>query len=138
LSFPARPRCLQLTGQPLQSKRSFGKPNAEPYRLVEAALEAQALALGLPRPPPRKDALGALLPPFQAIYAVGDNPAADVRGANAAGHPWVSVLVRTGVFAGPPGANCHVDPAHIVVDDVEGAVDAALHRARSDKWHSMR
>ena len=29
-----------------------------------------------------------------------DNPASDVRGANAAGGPWRSVLVRTGVFHG--------------------------------------
>jgi ribonucleotide monophosphatase NagD (HAD superfamily) len=75
--------------------------------------------------------------PLSAIFAIGDNPAADVRGANAAGPPWVSVLVRTGVFAGP-GANCNVDPAHIVMDDVDHAVDAALHRARSARWHSMR
>ncbi len=34
--------------------------------------------------------------PFSGIFAVGDNPAADVRGANLAGPPWVSVLVRTG------------------------------------------
>jgi hypothetical protein len=49
----------------------------------------------------------------------------------------VSVLVRTGVFRGP-GDNCERDPAHLVVDDVDAAVDAALHRARSQKWHSMR
>lgn len=43
-----------------------------------------------------------------------DNPASDVRGANAAGGPWRSVLVRTGVFHGsgndkgvpPPVRNC--------------------------------
>ncbi len=87
---------------------------------------------------------------FQAagIYAVGDNPAADVRGANTAGAPWVSVLVRTGVFSGDrdggggggsgSGGNSATDPAHLVVDDVLGAVQAALHRARSTKWHAMR
>jgi len=41
-----------------------------------------------------------------------DNPASDVRGANAAGGPWRSVLVRTGVFhgagndAGAPPPRC--------------------------------
>ena len=45
--------------------------------------------------------------PFSAIYAVGDNPAADVRGANAAGAPWVSVLVKTGVA----DRDCSVDSA---------------------------
>ena len=44
---------------------------------------------------------------------VGDNPAADVRGANRAGPPWVSVLVRTGVFNGPPGSNSEEDPAQV-------------------------
>ena len=34
--------------------------------------------------------------PFSGIFAVGDNPRADVRGANAALHPWTSILVRTG------------------------------------------
>ncbi len=70
------------------------------------------------------------------IYGIGDNPASDIRGANRAGHPWVSTLVRTGVFRG--GANSTSDPAQIVVEDVEAAVDAGLHRARSQKWHSMR
>lgn len=36
----------------------------------------------------------ALLSLLLQVYAVGDNPAADVRGANLAGPPWVSVLVR--------------------------------------------
>ena len=149
--------------------------------------------------------------PFSAIYAVGDNPAADVRGANAAGAPWVSVLVtKTGVAtanspadpaqvssaARPAGvgqclqaavlAVCALWPAsssrrlrllpwcvfnwrrrtarvaplpfcspltnslllfypnqsvhwmQVVVDDVEAAVEAGLHRARFSKWHSMR
>ncbi len=44
---------------------------------------------------------------------VGDNPAADVRGANRAGPPWVSVLVRTGVFSGQPGSNSAEDPAQV-------------------------
>ncbi|KAG1677369.1 hypothetical protein FOA52_010748 [Chlamydomonas sp. UWO 241] len=82
---------------------------------------------------------GGVLPhlPLSGIYAVGDNPAADVRGANAAGHPWVSVLVRTGVFQGP-GTNCAIDPAAVTVPCVEAAVDAGLHRARASRFYSMR
>jgi hypothetical protein len=75
---------------------------------------------------------------FSGIYAVGDNPAADVRGANTAGPPWVSVLVRTGVWGGEGGNNDIVDPAHVVVADVLAAVQAARHRARGARWHSMR
>ncbi|KAG2447091.1 hypothetical protein HYH02_007840 [Chlamydomonas schloesseri] len=110
----------------------YGKPNPQPYRLAERLLLAQALELGVPLPevPP-----GTL--PFSGIYGVGDNPAADVRGANQAGAPWVSVLVRTGVFQGP-GPNCDIDTARIAVDDVEAAVEAALHHTRSLRWHSMR
>lgn len=110
----------------------YGKPNPQPYRLAERLLVAQAQQLGLPLPavPP-----GQL--PFSGIYAVGDNPAADVRGANQAGGPWVSVLVRTGVFQGP-GPNCDIDTARIAVDDVADAVAAGLHRSRSSRWHSMR
>ncbi|KXZ41884.1 hypothetical protein GPECTOR_252g631 [Gonium pectorale] len=124
----------------------FGKPNPQPYRLAERLLLAQALRMGLPLPEaptgagPASGADSgptARGPPFSGIYAIGDNPAADVRGANAAGAPWVSVLVRTGVFQGP-GPNCDVDAARIAVDDVADAVGAALHHTRSHRWHSMR
>lgn len=74
---------------------SAGKPHPEPYRLAERLLTAQAAELGLVDPSHLTAKPGAALP-FSAIYAVGDNPAADVRGANAAGAPWVSVLVHTG------------------------------------------
>ncbi|GLI61622.1 hypothetical protein VaNZ11_004040 [Volvox africanus] len=123
----------RLTGGCRPSHVTFyGKPNPQPYRLAERLLLTQARQLGLPLPevPP-----GVL--PFSGMYAVGDNPAADVRGANQAGDPWVSVLVRTGVFQGP-GPNCDVDTAQVAVDDVAAAVDAALHHTRYARWHSMR
>lgn len=134
----------RLTGRALTAK-FYGKPNAEPYRLIEEALRAQAEALGVAPSGEERAAAGAAaaaavgrpLPPFSSVFAVGDNSAADVRGANAAGHPWRSVLVRTGVFQGP-GPNCPQDPADIVVDDVEAAVEACLNASRSAKWHSMR
>eukprot|EP00955_Chlamydomonas_euryale_P022865 241654-Chlamydomonas_euryale.AAC.1 len=93
----------------------FGKPNPQPYRMAEALLTQQAAQLSLVDPRvtggagggggggangersgggDRTAAVGRL--PLSGIYAVGDNPAADVRGANAAGSPWVSVLVQTG------------------------------------------
>lgn len=34
---------------------------------------------------------------------IGDNPAADVRGANSAGDPWRSILVCTGEVCFPKG-----------------------------------
>jgi HAD superfamily hydrolase (TIGR01456 family) len=124
-------------GRPLRAT-TFGKPGAEAFHLALGALRAHAAALGhRPWPAPgglggdqlgadSDDSNGAAHPP---VYMVGDNPAADVRGANAAGAPWVSVLVRSGVFAG--GANCAVDPAHLVVHDVEEAVEVVLERERA-------
>ena len=47
---------------------------------------------------------------ISSIYMVGDNPAADVRGARNAGKPWIPVLVRTGVFSGEMENSKH-DPA---------------------------
>ncbi|MEW5297222.1 MAG: hypothetical protein WDW38_006046 [Sanguina aurantia] len=129
----------RLTGRPLPSVHSFGKPNPEPYRLAERSIARQIQALGEAAAlatPAAPAASGAAGPRVSAIYAVGDNPAADVRGANSAGHPWVSVLVQTGVHKGP--GNCSTDPAKIVVQDVLAAVQSGLHRGRFDKWHSQR
>jgi ribonucleotide monophosphatase NagD (HAD superfamily) len=33
-----------------------------------------------------------------SYYGIGDNPRSDIRGANAAGENWKSILVRTGVY----------------------------------------
>ncbi|GBF99769.1 hypothetical protein Rsub_12397 [Raphidocelis subcapitata] len=133
----------RLAGGPLPAAKFYGKPNPEPYRLCERLLLQQAAALGL-APAEAADAgstgeasdcgsSAAAARVFSGgIYAVGDNPAADVRGANSAGPPWVSVLVRTGVFQGP-GANSASDPAHVVVHDALAAVQAALHGAPASK-----
>jgi ribonucleotide monophosphatase NagD (HAD superfamily) len=103
--------------------RVFGKPHREAYLLAEDALQAQASKLWN-------------APTCSKIFAIGDNPSADIRGANRQGDPWVSVLVRTGVFNG--GLNCPVDPAHIVVDNVEDAILTAMNHCRRDRWHSLR
>lgn len=68
------------------------------------------------------------------IFMVGDNPMVDIEGARRAGRPWVGVLVRTGVYRDGDDTR----GADVVVDDVDQAVDAALHRARSVRWHAMR
>ena len=58
-----------------------------------------------------------------------DNPSGDIRGANAAGPPWVSNLVRTGVYRGTGGENNDaLDPAHFVHDHVGDCVDFILER----------
>jgi len=50
------------------------------------------------------------------IYAVGDNPYSDIRGANEAGERWHSILVKTGNFQGE--TNHPVYPAKTVCYDV--------------------
>lgn len=101
-------------------------------RLAEQLLLKQARQLSgsdAPAPSSPQEA-------FCSIFMVGDNPAADIRGANRAGAPWVPVLVRTGVWQGQqlqPG-----DAPQVVVDDVLGAVQAGLHRYRQAKWHVHR
>ncbi|CAL5200231.1 unnamed protein product [Lathyrus oleraceus] len=61
---------------------------------------------------------------FQTLYMIGDNPAVDIRGARQTGHPWFSILTRTGVFKGKE--NHDKFPADLVVDTVEEAVDYVL------------
>lgn len=92
----------ERTGGARLARTEFGKPTPGTYRFAERMLG------------------GAAAP--ARIYAIGDNPAADIAGANAAGDHWTSVLVRTGIFAG--GANDPLDPADIVVDDVGQAIAA--------------
>ena len=61
---------------------------------------------------------------FEKIIMVGDNPLADIRGANSAGAPWVSVLVRSGMWKG--ALNDEENPAQVVVGGVADAVGKFL------------
>ncbi len=124
----------QVTGRKLECQ-FFGKPNRAPYELAEHLLYDQAVELRLvdSQQSWKEEPARA----FGAIYAMGDNPKADIAGAKAQGLPWVSMLVRTGVFSGDT-KNDEEHPADVVVDDVLDAVEAALHRTRSMRWHSMR
>lgn len=69
---------------------------------------------------------GPELPSFKSIYMVGDNPRADIALVANAGQPWVSCLVRTGVFQGATGTNDALHPADHVVQGVGEAVELAL------------
>lgn len=77
--------CEKITGQKLGIKGVYGKPNPEAYELVEQALLEQAARIGLELPKAPDAQPGKMqLPPFSAIYGIGDNPE-DIRGANGAG-----------------------------------------------------
>eukprot|EP00128_Syssomonas_multiformis_P018930 Colp12_sorted_trinity150504_noHs@20050 len=93
----------EVTGRQLLVTQ-LGKPEGITYDYATKLLENQSLCLNT--------GLGT-------VYAVGDNPKADIRGANRQPH-MKSILVRTGVFQGEH--NDHEDPADFVVDDVHEAV----------------
>ncbi|OQS01497.1 hypothetical protein ACHHYP_00714 [Achlya hypogyna] len=102
-------RCLKLlyeqhTGRQLEVTR-FGKPHAIQYEFAEEVLRSQG--------------------PCDRFYGIGDNPFSDIQGANAAGHHWTSVLVRTGVFQSPED-NHDEHPGDVVVDSVDEAVEWIL------------
>ena len=103
-----------VSGSSASTGRSALPP---PHRDVPFS-EQSAAADAVPLPPQ--------LPAFRHIFHVGDNPSADIRGANQAGPPWHSVLVHTGVFQGHPGSNDERDPAHTVVQGIGEAVEHVL------------
>ena len=119
--------------------RYFGKPERHTYSFAERQLRhiTSDGSGGCDAAGTTGSGDGAVGAGFDRIFMVGDNPQADIRGANNAGDPWRSVLVRTGVFgrghAGPGGeaANDEQDPAHMVVPSIVEAVDAILAHARS-------
>jgi ribonucleotide monophosphatase NagD (HAD superfamily) len=124
------------------SYTEFGKPHGVAYRYVASVLDAQYHSVreghihthrqesvqDLRAQAPQEPALGSApaqpqaRSPLRRIYAVGDNPASDIRGAVLAGPPWYGVLTRSGVFRdGDDSAN-----AHRIVDNVAEAIDFVL------------
>lgn len=91
---------------------AFGKPSTVTFNYAQQQLLEVAAA----------DAV--MLSSFSRVFMVGDNPRSDIRGARAAGAPWSSILVRSGVFRG--GGNDALDPADAVVQDVAAAVELVL------------
>ena len=67
------------------------------------------------------------------VYAIGDNPKSDIRGANNSGDHWTSILVRTGVFDGM--GNDEDDPADVVVNDVLDAVKFIIADTSKRSFH---
>lgn len=63
------------------------------------------------------------------IYAIGDNPLSDIKGANEAGDRWVSILVRTGVHQSEE--NDLANPANHFCQNVTEAIQYILDRESS-------
>jgi HAD superfamily hydrolase (TIGR01456 family) len=94
----------KLTGHELEYTK-FGKPERVTYEYAAKALQEQA------------DNLGRQV---DRIFAVGDNPASDIIGAN--NHGWSSILVRSGVWKG----DTHDHGALHIADNVEEAVTMVI------------
>ncbi|GAB4854898.1 hypothetical protein Ancab_023485 [Ancistrocladus abbreviatus] len=104
---------------PLQYK-AFGKPNPIVFKNAESVLRS-LISSGCENDEHPRDTTSHS---FGALYMIGDNPSVDIKGARQAGHPWISILTRTGVFRGKE--NHEEFPADLVVDTVEEAVDSIL------------
>ena len=100
----------QYTGRPL-AYQLMGKPEPLTFRWAERMQQARADAMGL----------GAV----QRRYMIGDNTAADVRGANRAG--WTSVFVRTGTIA---RGEAEDERPSVVCADVGEAVEWIVEQER--------
>lgn len=100
----------------------FGKPHPSVFKNAEIVLQKLVPSLY----EDSYDINDSNTPYFKTLYMIGDNPAVDIRGARQTGHPWFSILTRTGVFKGEE--NHDKFPADLVVDTVEEAVDYILAR----------
>ncbi|KAI4322201.1 hypothetical protein L6164_021918 [Bauhinia variegata] len=101
---------------------SFGKPHPSVFKNAEIVLQQ----LILPPCHDLRDVNDMNTRCFKTLYMIGDNPSVDIRGARQAGHPWFSILTRTGVFKGKENDNNF--SADLVVDTVEEAVDYILRK----------
>ncbi|OVA18201.1 HAD-superfamily hydrolase [Macleaya cordata] len=105
---------------------SFGKPNPFVFKNAEAILKQLWLSSSYGVDAVNNEENSQ---PFKTLYMIGDNPSVDINGARQAGHPWFSILTRTGVFKGKEN---HADfPADLVVDTVEDAVNYILKKELS-------
>ena len=100
-----------ITGSPLRA-RVYGKPTPSTYKYADKLLSNE-----LKRLFPNQDA------EIVMTYGIGDNPSADIQGANQAGEHWTSVFVRTGTI--PPSQDPIKQPK-LEFDNVDIAVRRIL------------
>uniref|UniRef100_A0A7S2XXA8 Uncharacterized protein n=1 Tax=Fibrocapsa japonica TaxID=94617 RepID=A0A7S2XXA8_9STRA len=105
-----------VPGMPELEVIQLGKPHPETYKYARGLIQSRAQDMGYSS--------------VQRVYAIGDNPQSDIRGANGAGDDWISVLVHTGIFRPEQEGcdNCPENPAQIVAKDVSEAVSLILAR----------
>ncbi|KAL7253031.1 hypothetical protein ACSBR1_007536 [Camellia fascicularis] len=102
---------------------SFGKPNPFVFKNAETILRQIQASCHDDNVVGIEDMVSL---DFKTLYMIGDNPVVDIKGAQQAGHPWFSILTRTGVFREKEN---HAEfPADLVVDTVEEAVEYIMSR----------
>ncbi|CAL5363542.1 unnamed protein product [Camellia sinensis] len=102
---------------------SFGKPNPFVFKNAETILRQIQASCHDDNVVGIEDIVSL---DFKTLYMIGDNPVVDIKGAQQAGHPWFSILTRTGVFREKEN---HAEfPADLVVDTVEEAVEYIMSR----------
>ena len=94
-----------------------GKPYSIQYKTAEEALKKQSNGIDI-------------------YYGIGDNPKADIRGANNAGENWVSVLVKTGVHQ--MDSNDTIDVADILTQDIDTALDIIIEKHSNCNNHNNK
>lgn len=70
------------------------------------------------------------VPNLKRIYAIGDNPLSDIKGANDAGEKWYSILVLSGVHSKPE--NHPEYPAKFICSDISEAIEHILNKENFD------
>ncbi|KAL6070064.1 HAD-superfamily hydrolase [Balamuthia mandrillaris] len=101
---------LEVTGKQLKYTL-LGKPHPFSYSFARRYLDRMAQEMGFSS--------------LTTIYAIGDNPLSDIKGANQAG--WFSILTRTGCFQSSED-NDRNHPAQFVCPSVVEAIDFILSR----------
>lgn len=92
---PHVPVAAKLAAWLARSNNATGEPN-QPLTCSQPKARSPGRCRRSPSPAVRV---------FPRIYMIGDNPKADVRGANFAGDPWRSMLVCTGGAGGAAGGS---------------------------------
>lgn len=123
-----------VTGRAELQVQMGGKPSAQTFQFAEERLIGHRAKL-LEQRNRDRGAAGEL----RRVYMVGDNPASDIVGANnfksSMGIAWLSILVRSGVFAGEPPPEKDFRPRE-TVDDVLDAVNWALEQEGQERIQS--
>ncbi|WOL08477.1 hypothetical protein Cni_G17230 [Canna indica] len=97
----------RINSSPLEYT-SFGKPNPLVFKNAETVLTK--LVSNIYK---FKETMIGGECAFSTIYMIGDNPEVDINGVKKAGHPWFSILTRTGVF------RCRDNHEHFPADMLE-------------------